>query len=373
MPRIALEGSNPTMFCRLALVAAVITSLTVALPGPASAAAPSLVVDTLADGHDADTSDAVCATAASVCSLRAAVETSKASGVGAEEITFSVTGTHLLDPAMGTLVIHGDLVVAGNGSGVSGTVISGGDSVRVIATDYYYGTLTLRDLRVQDGHVSDANCCMGAGINNYFGPLNLERVVVANNEINISPQGAAGAGVSSGGPVTMLDSTIKDNTIVSYGYGAGLYSGGPVSITSSTISGNSTDDAQGWGGPGGIQLANTYSSVITNSTIANNTGAHSPDNVYGVGGIYANQSLTITNSTIADNTGGQTANIKVLGDGMTATMRNVIVTGSATNGNQSSTDPGLGALADNGGPTFTRAIGKSSPATDTGDGTYCPA
>jgi hypothetical protein len=42
-------------------------------------------------------------------------------------------------------------------------------------------------------------------------------------------------------------------------------------------------------------------------------------------------------------------------------------------GDQPSTDPLVGPLADNGGPTLTHALLEGSPAIDAGDDSVCPA
>ena len=46
---------------------------------------------------------------------------------------------------------------------------------------------------------------------------------------------------------------------------------------------------------------------------------------------------------------------------------------SAIDGDQPNTDPLLGPLADNGGPTLTHALGVGSPAIDSADAGACPA
>ena len=81
----------------------------------------------------------------------------------------------------------------------------------------------------------------GTGISN-SGDLTLERVVIENNHAsgpsNFSPFGSPG-GIYNDGTLTLLSSTVADNTTTSTSVAAGLDSeGGSVTIIDSTISGN---------------------------------------------------------------------------------------------------------------------------------------
>jgi len=120
------------------------------------------------------------------------------------------------------------------------------------------------------------------------------------------------------------------------------------------------------------------------------------------GGIFNVGNLTVTNSTISDNTasvgggavyndsGGQTAQIgdtvlnagasggTIFNNGGTVTSLGYnlasddgggVLTGP---GDQINTDPVLGPLQDNGGPTFTHALLPGSPAIDAGHPNFTP-
>ena len=367
------------------------------LAGPASAA--SFVVNDLADGTDQSLDGTCDANGPAGCTLRAAIEEANQNGGGqADSITFSVSGTHTL--TLGPLFIYGGetVTIDGNGAGAGGTAISGGDTFRVLFINAESPTfVTLSDLRIQDGYVNDAYCCNGAGIASRWSTLTLERVAVVDNTINVSAAGAAGAGINASGPVAITDSTIAGNTILSeYGSGAGLYAGsGAATISRTTFSDNVTSAS---GSVGGAHLSNSYGTTVTNSTFSGNTGGTTS----GVGAILSSTPVTITNTTIAGNTGGLTSGIRMQGgSNPAATLRNTILANDpATNcstdgggatisgdrsidsgmscgfssaaGNQSGTNPLLGALADNGGPTQTRLPAANSPAVDTGNDTHCP-
>ncbi len=178
----------------------------------------------------------------------------------------------------------------------------------------------------------------------------------------------------------------------------------------------------GGAGMGGAIFANGGTTSITNSTFANNsalagTGAN---NGRGYGGVIfaRNGTLTIESSTFSGNTaadGGRGAyvysdtggggNNTSPGNGVAvATIRNTILGGSDTAvsdfvadssgggsvtssgaGNLirtavnfggtivSTANPGLGALASNGGPTQTMALATNSPAINAGSGSGAPA
>jgi uncharacterized repeat protein (TIGR01451 family) len=83
----------------------------------------------------------------------------------------------------------------------------------------------------------------------------------------------------------------------------------------------------------------------------------------------------VTNTLVAGNTGGPAS-----GDCMPVsapTSDHNLSSDTSCNfndpGSKTGVDPQLGALADNGGPTDTRALAASSPAIDAGTNTGCPA
>ncbi|MBE7463164.1 MAG: hypothetical protein HS116_06650 [Planctomycetes bacterium] len=170
-----------------------------------------------------------------------------------------------------------------------------------------------------------------------------------------APGGAGGAGgvggnVMGGGLyvnfiANLVNSTVSGNVASSYGGGAG---------------GNGSGDG------GGVFVANSIN--IRNSTIASNTAAH-----YG-GGLRASSSgvFSAISTILADNTAGSHPDFSNNGATLGTCTENLIEDANghaitdATNGNIVGADPGLSALADNGGPTFTHALGYGSIAIDAG-------
>jgi hypothetical protein len=223
----------------------------------------------------------------------------------------------------------------------------------------------------------------GGGIYNIGGTLTITNCSVSNNHAGVIdplPAGVGG-GIYSLGPLMITDSTISGNQ--AYITGGGIAGGG--TITNSTISGNQANgqhDGQLLGRGGGI-----YGSVtLSNSTLSGNYAILSGGGIDGGG--------TITNSTLSSNNGGGIsvtgaleigntvlkagAGANISNNGGTVTSQGYNVSsdngGGFLNGpgDQINTDPLLGPLQNNGGPTFTHGLLTGSPAIDAGDPNFTP-
>lgn len=218
--------------------------------------------------------------------------------------------------------------------------------------------------------------------------------------------GAIGAGE---GELTVRESTIRGNEAIAgaggISQGGALYVwSGDFQLAESLLASNRSESAT-IADAGGIMILGTVDDVqaIVNSTIVANQ-ATSPTNAQGGGLLHlasTEGSLEVLNSTIAGNgSAGAGGNLSDLSSGKGATvLRNSIVAaGSATEkancegpvesaghniesrdecnfkaaGDKVNTDPLLGPLADNGGPTQTMALLAGSPAIDAA-GAPCPA
>jgi CSLREA domain-containing protein/uncharacterized repeat protein (TIGR01451 family) len=149
---------------------------------------------------------------------------------------------------------------------------------------------------------------------------------------------------------------------------------GPPSATASlfnnTFDGNSASDVGG-------ALANEGNAAAW--SFYNNTLAHNQASVRG-GGIYAPGDVGPgsfnTNNNVADNVGGDCV---AAGEAITAAEdpgNNLDSDGSCfgqNTGDLTNTNPDLGPLADNGGPTETDALLAGSPAINAGNDAHCPA
>ena len=208
-------------------------------------------------------------------------------------------------------------------------------------------TVTISDLTIRNGEGN-----FGGGILNGGGAtLTITDSTLSGNI------GGFGGGIFNTGTLTIVNSTVSGNTASE---GAGIYNGATSTITNSTFSGNAAPGAGG----GCVNLGTLQ---IANSTLS--------DNSSGLGGSVFNIGTLQIGNTIL-NTGDSGANISNSGGTVTSLGYNLssddgggFLTGP---GDQINTDPMLGPLQDNGGPTFTHALLPASPAIDTGDPNFTP-
>jgi hypothetical protein len=186
-----------------------------------------------------------------------------------------------------------------------------------------------------------------------------------------SVQGDFGGGVSSGGfktpgsVVTVINSTISGNSAQGGGGISNAY--GLVSIINSTISGNSAADSGGaiFNYAGAVQIAN---STISGNSAVSGGGVYNVPDQFGT--------ATIETGNTIFNAGASGENISNNGGSVTSNGYNICSddAGGLLNGpgDQINTNPLLGPLQNNGGPTFTHALLPGSPAIDAGDPNFSP-
>jgi CSLREA domain-containing protein len=343
------------------------------------------------------------------------------SGNGADTIVLQANQTYTLTQVdnvsglvgVGLPVITSTVAIQGNGATIARA--GGAPAFRLIEVDAP-GALSLDGLTLSGGSADNIG-----GLFNNGGQLSLSGVTVANNTTT-GNTGGYGAGLANFGTATIAGSTFSGNVNAPTGgptYGGGIYNNigsqltvrdsvfvsnvatlgggggggirndGVLTATGSTFSGNSA--AIG----GGLYLAGP--SVLANSTVYSNTATGAT----GGGGAYvATGAATVTNATIAGNAatlaGAFGGGVRVTG---ALTLRNTIVAGNTAasgancggapadgGGNLDSgttcafatssltnTDPLLGPLADNGGPTKTMAPAANSPAINAGVNANCTA
>ena len=218
--------------------------------------------------------------------------------------------------------------------------------------------------------------------------VNLNLTSGSNTFLNNTSETMGGAirvhYINTDTPLDIKNATFEGNT-AKEGGGALYMLGG--TITSSTFTGNSADGSNG----GAIYNA-TNALKIVNSTISGNSVTTSGEG----GAIYMDAAdCEVLNSTLYNNSAA-TGSDAIRGDiGATCTLYNTIVSHPTTssslcanvtsgdynlhyNGscftaqaNDQTGDPVFGALANNGGPTQTHAIGSSSGARDNALGAIC--
>ena len=193
-------------------------------------------------------------------------------------------------------------------------------------------------------------------------------VAVTASSIDYNTTPGNGGGVCAPGNLTLGQSTlmIGASTIAhnQAGNGAGIFTvGSHVTVSNSTISTNSG---------GGIAVTEgAYGQAtdvaIHNSTIAFNTSTGGFGSGLTGSGTLSSCVLDVISTIIAANSGGENADFANWGCTVTYSSQfNLVAKTSFMGQNWISSDPHLGALADNGGPTLTHALPPWSPAVDHG-------
>jgi hypothetical protein len=272
---------------------------------------------------------------------------------------------------------------------ISGLTISNGQLINVSGAGIFndQSTVTITNC-VMSGNATDsppATQAGGGGICNNGALSLIDSTVTGNSATNTFTYG--GGGILNNGSLTINQCNITNNRGERYGGGIA----GSALIQNSTISGNYTPGWDHFDGDGAGLSGEGF--IIQNSTISGNTAIGGSFGGYG-GAIYGGG--IITNCTISGNTtnhqaGGIYANSRVelthtiLNSGQNIVNNGTTVTSHGYNissdngggfltgpGDQINTDPLLGPLQNNGGPTATHALLPGSPAIDAGDPNFTP-
>ncbi len=242
-----------------------------------------------------------------------------------------------------------DKSVTINGAGADVLAVDGNTVSRVFQIRFPGETVAISGFTIRNGHAGNAS----GGIDNE----NNATLTITNCTISGNVAGLGG-GTFNNGMLTITSTTISGNFSSNGGavYNSG---GGTLTITNSTVSGNSASSGGG--------IFNIGAFAITNSTFSGNSAQVG-------GGILSTETFEIGNTIL--NAGKSGANIVNSGGTVTSHGYNLssddgggVLTGP---GDQINTNPLLGPLQDNGGPTFTHALLPGSPAIDAGDPNFTP-
>jgi Big-like domain-containing protein len=348
-------------------------------------------------------------------SLRAAVQDDTAG----KPIDLSQLSCSQITLTSGAIHATQNLTLLGPGSGL--LTIDGNNTDRIFTEDTAGATVAISGITLQNGHAAN----ISGGCIYSMGPVVLDDAVVTG--CSVEGQGPAGivyyvgGGLYVKGDFTATSSRIVGNEVYAAtvsAYGGGVFVvGGIASIVNSTISGNSAHSRDAFAGGGGGwfrgALYMQYSTVsgnlleghggslgggltvypngatISNSTISGNVS-------FAAGGAFVS-GLLLSNSTVAFNVAdGGAAGLYFVGN---SDFESAIVAMNLTDGKSTSnisegpfvqvfsgannligqsnfvtfppgtiqSDPLLGPLEDNGGPTLTHALLPGSPAIDTGN------
>jgi CSLREA domain-containing protein len=212
--------------------------------------------------------------------------------------------------------------------------------------DRAFQTMAGGGVTIDGFSIAGGNALSGGAI------LNSGALTVRNSSLYNNRAVYGGAVATGGGGVaTLVNSTLSGNQAFEDGGAIDVETGGTINLSSVTIAGNVADaDGNGGGSGGGAAAASSGSGGIINlrnTLLAQNTdnGGEAPDCVEFGGSIVSQGRSLIGNTVGCDYSPGP--------------------------GDIANRNPRILALLDNGGPTLTRAIRKTSPAINHGSG--CPA
>lgn len=396
------------MAARALRVRRTIVALSVfAVAGTAHAA--TFAVNSTADAVDATPGNGVCAAAGGACTLRAAVmEANALAGddrieIPAGDFVLAIAGADEDAAATGDLDLSDDVEIAGAGMDMTRLSGDGGDRVLDVRPSPGFLGITIRDVAIEGGRLVDA---AGAGVRHADdGTLLVENTRLADNLVlgTNTSEGIGGAIASNGigdlevrssrladnaadrggalfvnGSLTLLDSTLAANAART---GAALASYGNVAIERTTVADNASS-------AGCAVFVATDATFVRNATFSGNPGSC----VFSVG---PPATLTFEHATIHANPVADALSVGGVVAFSNSVIANPVVTSECTNGGAilstggnldsdgscvgagpgdlPGTEPRLGPLADDGGPTATHAPLARSPLRDAADGMLCPA
>jgi predicted outer membrane repeat protein len=320
---------------------------------------------------DDDAGDGTCD---ATCTLRDAV--TEANNNPADD-------TILFAQGLTTITLSNEIVISGgaangsltiNGPGANILIIDGGPGTnRIFSTS---GIVTISGLTLTGGNGGGTNQpgSGGAIYNVMEGVLTLDSLHITGNTAT-QGGGIYSASLFVAGYVTVSNSTISNNS--SNGDGGGIYASGPVTtvfkLINSTVSGNSAGNIGGalfiTGSPFLTGIGNGSTVQISSATLTGNIATQGGKCIYlDVSHLTIEGSLLDSATSIQISRG--TGYADATSDGYNLARNGLGIPLAA--GDIENTDPLLGPLQDNGGPTPTHALQSGSPAIDAGDPNFTP-
>ena len=296
--------------------------------------------------------------------------------IGAGAATTILDGTYssyvfIINGAAAHVAISNLTIERGNGS-LSGGAIRNG------------GLLTLSN------SVLFSNTAGSGGAIQNSGTALITNTLISKNGTGGVHTAACGA-IDNRGKMTITNSTLDGNTDAptNFTYGGAICNSGTLTINGTTLSNNGSDGLT-YGAGGAIY--NLSKLAVNNSTFYGNSASGGAG--YGGGAIYNEGAIKISNSTFGGNMSPVGAGIDNTSG--TVTLQNSILAASTNGGNcagtlkssgynmssdgtcnftaagdRNNTNPNLGPLQNNGGPTLTMALPSGSPAIDAGNPAGC--
>lgn len=290
---------------------------------PAADGTPSLVSLNMATGDDATQGGGglYAESGAVVTGTRATIGWNEATGTAG-----SGGGVFVADSASVALTLG---TVTWNKANRAGAGIEVGDNAATAAAS----TISLDRVEVTWNAIADAEPGNGGGLHvGGAGSADVAQSTFANN----GATEGAGIWISASGDLDLSNSTVSNNAATGAGGGVYVVAGGTANVMSATVASNTAGTN---GGGLAIGVAATTQFSIQNTLVG--------DNLAGTAGPDCFGTFQSGDYNLVENTSGCT----LLG---------------ATGNNVTGMNPALAALANNGGPTATRALMAGSPAIDAG-------
>lgn len=317
-------------------------------------------VNNTADSSDANPGDRICADSNSQCTLRAAIGEANANTAGRDMIMFALPWPAIIDLTLGPLnITANNFSIVGPGARrltIQRSAADGTPNFRIIHIPNSETNPIIRGLTIRNGLAG--TFLSGGGIRIAAGStLNLTDVAILNNA------GGTGGGIANEGTMYITRSLIASNMAGAQGGGVINSAGAVARISNSTITGSSAAT--------GGAIYNSGSLLLVNNTITHNSAATMAS------GIFSDPkgSVNVLNTIIGSDSSLPVTTLSgtfiSLGNNIVTDARGSTGFVNGVNNDQVSDnnaiDPLLGALADNGGQTDTRALLDGSPAINAGN------
>jgi hypothetical protein len=256
--------------------------------------------------------------------------------------TLAASNSTIADNSLSGFFNAGSAISSVGSLNLSGTAISGNSGGTITVSYINGGTTTITDCSLTSNPSGEA-CVEGNG------SLTVTNSTIADN---------GGYGVWNGsGTATVSNSTIAGNA------GYGFRNNDTLTVSNSTIAGNSA------GGIENIAFSSNATVLLVSTTVAFN-GGHQLFSASGLGPPRATATVQLRNTIVAGD--GSSANLAAGSAGTFSSLGYNLSSDDGGGfltapGDLTNTDPRLGPLQDNGGPTQTMALLAGSPALNAGD------
>jgi hypothetical protein len=275
----------------------------------------------------------------------------------ADEAAGGIWNTYASDATRATMIVYlENSEVSNNITNNSAGIVGGGGIVNNgDPSEGNLGLIEIRDSFIGDNQANTGSA-FGGGIINAMGLMTITGSTISGNVAQSSPDGPFPAG--GGGGIVNSDGTLA--------------------MANSTISGNQANGLSGGGGILNTQFFGVAPSIVRliNVTISDNSATHTAGGVRNE--YFSSLQLVRTvfvNTIVAGNQAPDGIACARSPGTVLQSMGNNLDDGDSCNFNQPTdlinSDPLLGPLENNGGPTETQALLNWSPAIDSGDDASC--